>query len=134
MSMLAHLFDLYASLDPEGPHWIRDDDTGEDYCRKHALEKIAADGLDPDEQLDGGFSRETDSCCHCAKCGKLLAYTLTDEGQAAELDHFKSVKFRRNKPLDRETSYHLARMLWGNCDLDAIRVAARAIRCMGHIP
>lgn len=131
MSTLALLFDKYANLSPEGPYWPFDDDTGEDYCRKHAIEKAKAAGHD---KIDGGYAREADGCCHCATCGKLLDYSLTDAGQAAELAHFQTVTFRRSKPLDRETAYHIARMLWGRHDMEAIKVAARAIRCMRRVP
>jgi hypothetical protein len=132
MSMLAHFFDLYANLSPEGPCWPFDDDTGENYCREHALAKAREAGHD---KIDGGYAHEADGCVHCATCGKLLDYSLTDHGQESELAHFVTVKFRRNKPLDRETAYHLARMLWGkDNDLQAIRVAASAIRCMKRLP
>lgn len=131
MSLLSMLFDQYANLQPEGPCWPSEDDTGQDYCRKHALEKIAADG----GELDGGYCRENDSCSHCAVCGKLLDYTLTDFGADSELEHFKTVKFRRDKPLDRETAYHLARLIAAkDRDMDVIKIAARAIRCMKKIP
>ena len=132
--MLARLFDLYANLNPDGQFWVecggRDD--GENYCRKHAEEKIAADG---DDTLCGGDYSESDSCCHCSVCGKLLGYVLTDHGAEAELSHFKSVKFRRNKPLDRVTAYHLARLIDARPnDLEVMRIAACAIRCMKQVP
>lgn len=132
-TLLSRLFDEYANLSPEGPYWVEGDDgdDGYDYCRKHALEKIEKAG----GHLSGGYSRENDSCCHCATCGVLLDYSLTDHGQQSELEHFKTIKFRRNKTLDRQTAYHLARMLYGmDDDMDALRVAARAIRCMKSIP
>lgn len=132
MSALALLFDEYAGPTPDGAYWIEDDDTGEDYCRKHALEKIAKAGRG---ELCGGYCRENDSCCHCTVCGKLLDYTLTDHGADAELAHFKMVKFRRNKPLDRDTAYHLARLIAAKeNDMDVIRIAARAIRSMRRVP
>jgi hypothetical protein len=134
MSALGMLFDKYADLSPEDPHWICDGvgDEGSDFCRKCALAKIKADGKG---QLSMSVAPESDSCLHCSVCGKLLDYTLTGSGADAELAHFRSVKFRRDKPLDRDTAYHLARMLWGkDGDLEAVTIAARAIRCMKKIP
>jgi len=134
MNALSYLFDRYADLQPEDPHWICDGvgDEAEDYCRRCALAKIAADGKG---ELNMSIAPETDSCLHCTKCGKLLDYTLTNSGADSEIDHFRSVKFRRNKPLDRDTAYHLARMLAAkDGDHEATVIAARAIRCMKSIP
>src|SRR6185312_12551906 len=103
MSLLSLLFDQYADLSPENPHWIcdGDGDEGQDYCRKCALSKIAADGKG---ELSVSVAPESDGCLHCCVCGELLDYTLTDAGADAELHHFRTVKFRRNKPLDRDTA------------------------------
>ena len=134
MSAIAMLFDSYAALEPEDPHWIYDGDggEGEDYCRRCALAKIEKDGKG---ELSMSVSPESDGCLHCTKCGKLLGYVLTDYGANSELDHFRSVKFRRNKLLDRETAYHLARLLAAkDGDYEATMIAARAIRCMKSIP
>jgi len=66
---------------------------------------------------------------------RILNYTLTNYGAESELSHFRTVKFRRDKPLDRETAYHLARALYGkDNDLEAVMIAARAIRSMKYIP
>lgn len=131
---ISFLFDKYADLQPEDPHWICDgaDDESHDYCRKCAKAKIEKDGKG---QLNMSVAPESDSCIHCEECGKLLDYCLTNFGADAELDHFRAIKFRRNKPLDRETAYHLARMLAAKGDdFEAIEIAARAIRCMKSIP
>lgn len=130
MRALSALFDRYARLSPPTPWWPADDDTGYDYCRKHAAQKAKEMRCD----LDGGYARETDSCCHCAVCGRLLDYTLTDFGQESELDHFSREKFRKG-PLDRQTAFHLARALYGrDDDFGAIEIAARAIRAMKSVP
>lgn len=129
MTDLSYLFDRYAELYPEPPYWPANDDIGEHYCRKHALEKAGREG-----EIDGGVVRETDTCCHCRTCGKLLDYTLTDAGADQELAHFRTVKFRRDKPLDRETAYHLARLCAAKDDLETIFIAAKAIWCMRAIP
>jgi hypothetical protein len=124
------LFDEYAALDPEGPYWPAVADTSEDFCRAHAQVKAGPSG-----EIDGGYSRETDGCCHCATCGRLLAYTLTDAGAASELAHFKTVRFQRDRPLDRTTAYHLSRLIAAMPhDMEVTRIAARAIRCMRSVP
>lgn len=135
MSLLAMLFDEYAALDPGPGYWINNDDTRVpegDYCRSCALEKnetIAGD------LCTYGSASEQDGCLHCHKCGKLLSYVLTDHGANAELDHFKTKTFRKNKHLDRETAFHLARLIEAKPnDLNVVRIAARAIRCMRRIP
>ena len=134
MTTLSLIFDKYANLSPEDPHWICDGvgDEGKDFCRRCALAKIKKDGKG---QLSMSVAPESDGCVHCTVCGKLLDYTLTDHGGDAELDHFRGVKFRRGKPLDRDTAYHLARMLAAKGDdCEAVVIAARAIRCMKSIP
>jgi hypothetical protein len=133
MSMLAYLFDEYAALVPENGYWIdfEDGGNGETYCLRCVKKKDSGK-----EKYSGyGCAAEQDGCLHCSECGKLLDYVLTDHGAEEELHHFKSVKFRRNKPLDRETAYHLARLIAAKPnDIDVIRIAARAIRCMKRIP
>lgn len=130
MAALSALFDRYAAINPPPPYWLSEDD-GADYCRKHAEKKAAEIGC----EVDGGYHREMDSCCHCAVCGKLLDYTLTGHGQDAEIDHFRNIKFRRGRPLDKVTAYHLARAFYGkDDDLEAVEIAARAIRCMRSVP
>lgn len=133
MSALACLFDRYANLDPEPAYWleIEDGGDGQDYCLKCVKKKLPGS-----EQYSGyGGPAEQDGCMHCSQCGKLLDYTLTDHGAEEELNHFRTVKFRRNKPLDRDTAYHLARLIAAKeSDPEVILVAARAIRCMKRIP
>ncbi len=133
MSLLSLLFDEYAALDPEPGYWIEIEDggNGETYCLRCVKEKDAG----RDKYSGYGCGAEQDGCLHCAKCGQLLDYVLTDYGALEELAHFKTVKFRRDKPLDRETAFYIARLLEakGN-DMEVIRIAARAIRCMKRIP
>lgn len=132
MSALALLFDQYANLRPGDPVYLEIEDGGDgaEYCLKCLKAKY------PDSEGYGSSAgAEFDGCVHCAECGKLLDYTLTDHGAEEELAHFSAVKFRRNKPLDRDTAYHLARLIAAKeNDLDVIRIAARAIRCMKRIP
>lgn len=129
MSLLSLLFDQYADLEPGPGCWV-DDDDAETYCLGCA--KKIADGRPISSY---GCAAEQDGCLHCHKCGKLLDYVLTNYGAEEELHHFKTMKFRRDKPLDRQTAYHLARLIAAKeNDMDVIRVAARAIRCMKRIP
>jgi len=128
MSLLAHLFDQYANLDPEPGYWIMDDEA-ETYCLRCVT--VVAKG----REIDGyGGPSEQDHCLHCHKCGKLLDYTLSNYGAREELAHFRTVKFRRDKPLDRDTAYHLARLIAAHEDMEVIRIAAKAIRCMKRLP
>ncbi len=132
-SLLALLFDEYAALNPEPGWWLDFEDGGAGHvCCLRCIKKRDAGR----EKYSGcGSSSEEDGCLHCGDCGKLLDYTLTDYGAESELEHFRKVKFRRSKPLDRETAYHLARLIAAKeDDMDVIRIAARAIRCMRHIP
>ncbi len=133
MSMLALLFDQYADLRPEDPCYLEIEDGGDGayYCIKCLKAKF------PESERRYGCAggAEHDGCVHCVECGKLLDYVLTDAGASEELAHFATVKFRRNKPLDRNTAFHLARLIAAKeNDLDVIRIAARAIRCMKRIP
>lgn len=131
--MLAHLFDEYANLRPEDPCYIEIEDggDGQSYCRKCLAKEFPGN----DKWGSYGCAAEHDGCVHCASCGVLLDYVLTDAGADYELEHFRDVKFRRNKPLDRDTAFHLARLIAAKeNDLDVIRIAARAIRCMRRIP
>lgn len=129
MSLLSLLFDQYANLNPGSGYWLLDDET-ETYCHACVV-KIAAG-----REFSGyGCAAEQDGCLHCDKCGKLLDYVLTDHGALEELSHFKTVRFRRDKPLDRDTAYHLARLIAArDHDMDVVLIAAKAIRCMKRIP
>lgn len=133
MSALALLFDQYARLWPDSGCWLDHEDggDGETYCRRCIKKKDA--GRDAYQVIGAGY--ESDGCLHCSACGKLLDYVLTDCGAEEELAHFRTVKFRRNKPLDRETAFHLARLIAAKeDDMDVILIAARAIRCMKRLP
>lgn len=130
MTMLVLLFDQYANLAPGAGYWLEDDDCCETYCLQ-CIKKLAAGR----EYSGYGCAAEQDGCLHCHECGQLLDYVLTNHGALEELNHFKTVSFRRNKPLDRETAYHLARLIAArDNDMDVIRIAAKAIRCMKRIP
>jgi hypothetical protein len=129
MSLLSLLFDRYANISPGPAYWLEEDEC-EEYCLR-CIKKIAAGRL----YSGYGCAAEQDGCLHCHKCGNLLDYVLTDHGALEELHHFKTVKFRPGKPLDRETAYHLARLIAAKeDDPDVIHIAARAIRCMKRIP
>lgn len=133
MNALSLLFDQYAALSPEMGYWLDFEDGGDGGT--HCLKCIKKLDAGCDKYTGYGGAPEQDGCLHCGTCGKLLDYTLTDYGANSELDHFKDVKFRRNKPLDRITAYEIARMLAAKGDdLDAVHVAARAIRCMKKLP
>lgn len=129
MSVLSMLFDQYANLDPGQGYWL-DDAEHETLCLR-CVKKIANG-----RSYSGyGCAAEQDHCLHCEKCGALLDYVLTNYGAEAELEHFSKVRFLRNKPLDRVTAYHLARLIAAkDNDMDVIRIAAKAIRCMSKIP
>lgn len=129
MSLLAHLFDQYANLHPSAGYWLMDNEH-ETFCQR-CVEKIAKGR----EYTGYGCAAEQDGCLHCDRCGVTLDYVLTDHGALEELSHFKTVKFRRGKSLDRQTAYHLARLIAArDHDMDVIRIAAKAIRCMKRIP
>lgn len=129
MSLLSLLFDQYANLHPSAGYWLLDNEH-ETFCQR-CVEKIAKGR----EYTGYGCAAEQDGCLHCDKCGELLDYTLTDHGAAEELAHFQTMAFRRNKSLDRNMAYHLARLIAAReHDMDVVRIAARAIRCMSRIP
>jgi hypothetical protein len=59
----------------------------------------------------------------------MLDYSLTDEGVAYELDHFRSIRF--HKPLFRDDAFHVARMLaCATDDKEVVAVARRAVRAI----
>lgn len=133
MSLLAILFDEYAALNPEPEYWLDFEDGGDG--NGHCLRCIKKLDAGRNKYTGSGGSTEEDGCLHCGTCGKILDYTLTDHGALEELAHFMTVKFRRNKPLDRNTAYHLARLIEAKeNDMDVIRIAARAIRSMRNVP
>ena len=133
MNTLSMIFDQYANLTPEAPCWLDFEDGGDgnSHCLR-CIKKMDA-GRDHFTMSAGGA--EEDGCLHCGTCGKILDYTLTDAGANSELDHFRSVYFRRDKPLDRNTAYHLARLIAAKGDdIETVGIAARAIRCMKYVP
>lgn len=132
MSALSLLFDLYANLKPEPPCWLDFEDGGDG--NSHCLRCIKRLDKGRDKYVICTGGGEEDSCVHCGTCGKILEYILSDTGAASELDHFRSVKFRRSKRLDRDTAYHLARLCASCDDIEVTFIAARAIRCMNGVP
>jgi hypothetical protein len=115
--------DRYAGYNRADPYWLSTDDCGYTYCRKCALEALAAS---PGAELDGGFFGEGDHSEFCETCGKSLDYTLTNYGASVEIDHYRKVKFRA--PLDRDEAYYVARMLGADRDNeDAVKIARRAV-------
>ena len=91
-------------------YWL--DGESEDFCRDCALLEIEMrnmrEGGEP-PLLDGGWGgQEEDGCRHCARCGIMLDYSLTDYGVKAEIDHF--LRDRDDGPLTAEDAAHLNRV------------------------
>lgn len=91
-----------AKVSPQDPYWIRyaDRDDSDDYCwacgdievvkavaRFRRLPR-AKKSRSERPRLCGGYSSEGDSTPFCEGCGALLGGSLTNEGCAAELEHF----------------------------------------------
>ena len=102
-------------LDPPHPHWISspdmDIDESEDRCYKCAKKKAEelSKKLKKEVIVDGGWGQDSNDCCvHCADCGCLLTYSLTNHGCKSELDHFDIHGF--NVYSDDE-AYHLMEVL-----------------------
>ena len=105
---LERLNEIARSADVPYPHWLGGDeaDQGLSYCYECAEKAVSAgDG----EYVDGGWQQDSDGCCHCETCGRLLDYTLTDYGVTEELSHFRAARLRGE--LHPEAAYHLARIL-----------------------
>lgn len=120
--------DAYAKLDPPNARWLYGCDDGEDYCRPCADEQI--NYFDRGICVDGGCSSvERDTCCHCATCGQVLNYILTNHGVGSELQHF--YRHRIKAPLHPEEAFHIARVLQSApADKRAVRLGERALRAI----
>lgn len=122
---MADALDRYAGLDVPPPYWLSGVDALASflYCRS-CVEKVAAEYAHAG--VDGGYGGESDSCRHCENCGRLLDYTLTDDGAGEEIAHFRTVTF--TKPLSFDEAYHVARLLEAaEDDPEAIAIGERAI-------
>jgi hypothetical protein len=103
------------------------------HCCEQALESaLKKQGEGADLFIGGGYSGESDSCVHCATCGIVLEYTLTDAGAAAELTHFLD-----DHPLQDEITpddaYHIARILWAYQDEneEVLELGRKAVALIG---
>lgn len=105
---LDQLSTIAADLDVPYPHWLggQDADQGPSYCWECAT-KAVSDGRCA--FVDGGWPQDSDGCCLCEDCGKLLDYTLTDYGLGEELSHFRTTRLRGR--LGPHTAYQLSRVL-----------------------
>jgi hypothetical protein len=103
---------LAKDVHPPEPYWFDNTDVeGEfDYaCAKLMLAEVRAKY--PEAEIDGGWSSECDGDIACQKCGKLLAYTLTDWGAEDQIKYFRDE--RDNDPLIPENGYQLLRIWYG---------------------
>lgn len=98
-----------------------DADSSLSYCRLCAEYKVARGDA---EDVIAGFKPETkDGCLTCHKCGRLLEYTLTDKGVAAEIRYFSE-----NEPgTDTETIFRLIKLLDAAPDNPAVLAIVRPI-------
>jgi hypothetical protein len=101
--------------DVQDPYWFIHNAGGEQqtFCfecgEKRRMELLKKFRNDPEtlrllDSLDGGWSLDSDSCEHCATCGRLLAYSLTDYGAESEWDHFRESEINLASP---EVAYHI---------------------------
>ena len=120
---------IFAAVKPSQPepaNWL-ESDAGFSYCREHAIEARAEEfGLGkpiyPDRRwgrtdledaffdgIGGGYygQGECDGAERCYKCGKLLAYSLTDEGAEQEADYWLNTKIIQFEPDDAYELYEL---------------------------
>jgi hypothetical protein len=104
-------------------------DEAHEYCEECA-EKLLAQALPlipEDKRLDHQVCFTDlcgeESCANCAKCGKLLDYSLSSYGVASELDHFQ-----QNPPtgsLFGETAFNIARMVESEPNDETVLAVAR---------
>lgn len=86
-------------------HWVDDGDDGLDYCEACAALRVRLlkhrDRLDwrrggrkrhrREYEVGGGYESYTSDCsAACDRCGKALAYSLTDDGLESEVEHFST--------------------------------------------
>lgn len=103
------------SSDPERTFWLLGN-VGE-YADRDAMcfdcIKELLPNLEYGENYDGGFACEEDDAQHCQRCGKLLEYTLTDEGVDYELSAFIEHPPSDEDLTNPDICYELARIAWG---------------------
>lgn len=126
---LMRRLDDFARIDPAPGYWIETENGDaydcKDYCRECA-EKKMAERLGMRLCGDGGSWRERDSCRHCATCGVVLGYMLTNYGVRAEIEHF--ARHPPTAPLHRDDAFHIARVVGSGClNPDALALARRAV-------
>ena len=88
--------DLYiGDLEIENSYWISStekmneiDESG-DFCYDCAKKKVEELTKKLGKKIDiDGVKLKSDSIICCTQCGKLLSYSLTEEGLQSELEHF----------------------------------------------
>jgi hypothetical protein len=121
-AQLVEQLERYSGIEPPDAYWLEDTGSGEwlncaEYCLPCAKK---VQGRRKTLYLSGGAGWiESESCVHCAKCGKLLGYTLLKHGVLSELQHFTANP--PAAPLRKEEAYHIARVL--DCAWDEEDVA-----------
>lgn len=119
--------DEYAGQIASAPYWLEGgtSEPSYDYCRQCADQASKSH----DAERCGGWSSEADSCKHCTTCGVVLEYSLTDYGVGTEIQHFRSVRFK--KPLSKVDAYHVARLIGAAPDDASARaIAKRAVKAI----
>jgi hypothetical protein len=134
---------MAAQADVQVPHWFVHNAAVEDgtFCfacgEKRRIElrkehKDAPEILSELEFLDGGYSMECDGCEHCAKCGQLLSYSLTNYGAESEWAHFVENGINLDST---DVAYHVQAILDHGLKLhDLSKVRLRGARAMAQKP
>ena len=96
------------SSEPPCCHYVSDE-TAIDLCEECARIELGFE-VSPDRYIEAllDWDHRSDGSSCCDRCGRLLAYTLTDYGLEEEIDHFQSVTFRHICP---DTAYEVARIM-----------------------
>lgn len=99
---------IAADIEVPYQHWLGGDnaDQGPSYCRPCAERAVASGKA---EFVDGGYQQDDDGCSHCDDCGRLLEYSLTEHGAAAELEHF--LASAPSAPISPDCAFHLIKLL-----------------------
>lgn len=112
---------------PEGAHETR---YGADWCAECVDEAVGRMNIYTPageyEAVANDASWPVDSCKHCAECGHVLEYSLTDSGVNDEIAHFVENPSRGTP----EESYHVLEVLNAAVDGDgaALAVGVLALR------
>lgn len=124
--VLEVLTKIAADVDAPYPHWLLGDDAdqGLSYCHPCA-EKAITEGKA--EFVDGGYPQDSDGCSHCGDCGRLLEYSLTESGVAAELEHYLSSA--PSAPVSPECAFHLIKLLECHNDNSDVLELLPAVVC-----